>query len=230
MSKSMIDLAYERLNHELSIHWTRINITWLIVTASFTSVGFLLYQIAISPTPVTVDACRTHHFIHLLSVMAASSSVVASVVWRSIIVSGNIWVQVWEQKIGILEYALERPLYLELDGKEMSIKKILGDYSSRSGVYRKDHPSITVAYSHLSLIAIVGSTALLLALVVKPNEFGIIAHSDWRHYGIMSGALLCSVLIEWPIAVELRRNNRIVAERSVARLIEAVEDEKNNSH
>jgi hypothetical protein len=145
-------LYMDRLNSELSVHWTRINIGVVALTAALGGYG-ALWQKALTE-------CKTIHLYPMIAIVGLLIVLLACLV-RRVLLAGKNWCDIAEVRVVAIERELisvrgERSIYMchEYDGSWKSKLRM--------------HPTITSSYNNL-LIAIIlllvltSSVALFLA-------------------------------------------------------------------
>lgn len=223
MQKDPIDLAYDRLHSELNLHWTRINLMWLIVTLAFTALGYLLYQYA-----VAVHA--PSQLFHTLLVLSSAATVIASWTWRAMQRAGTSMVEVLEQKLGHLEHAAGVQLYLSIDHVIDTHDKIIEEYEAKDPVRVSPHTSVAIAVGTLTAIAAIVSLTLHLLIVFAPFMLFLDGESTVIDYFIAWATIVAVVVIEVPFAIEWRGNQRRLDKESVQQLKDALRASRQAQH
>lgn len=183
-------LYMERLNSELSVHWTRINILVVALTAALGGYGLLWKE--------ALNSCDNSDLLIMTAIVGFLTAIL-SVIFRNILHAGKNWCDIAEVRV----VALERELWRKKD--EGSIY-MCHEYDARWKPTLGMYPKITDAYKCMLTVVeyaliITSAIALFYAFAAPKNLCCCCAASE-EYAAVIAGnwnVLLALVIVTIPV-------------------------------
>lgn len=183
-------LYMERLNSELSVHWTRINILVVAITAALGGYGLLWKE--------ALKSCDSRDLLIMTTIVGFLTAILA-VIFRSILHAGKNWCDIAEVRV----VALERELWRKEDESSIymchendtSWKHTLGMYPKITDVYKC---MLTIV---IYVLLITSAIALFYAFST-PKNVSCCCGSSEQYAAVIAGnwnVLLALVIVTIPV-------------------------------